>query len=442
VTGAPAPLPDTPLLTAVLEAARSPGIRLQTPVHQGLPAWRERWPDWALADVTENEATDDLGWPEGPVQSARLALAKHFGARASWFSVGGATLAQQAAFWAVAVTLARRQGPPVVLVDQNAHVSVLRAMALAGLEPVWFGGPWDANWGVRRPPRPADLARLLAEYPAIGAVHLTSPTYFGEDADLACIRAILGDAVLVVDEAHGAHRPMALPAGADLVVHSAHKGLGGPTQGGYLHLGGHGVDEATVDRAMRLLQTTSPSWPLLAALDATRSAASREGGSPPVLDDWLAGLRLRPTRDPVRRLVAFPDGVAAYAALRAAGHWPEAALPRGVLLLVGGVGGERAGLLDVGRCLRSEAERQRGLPRMPVPEPPALGKAALGLREASLSPSLTVPVREAVGRVAVEPICPYPPGVAVVVPGQVVSHDHLAFLDLHGALPAYLQVLP
>ncbi|MEB3205333.1 MAG: hypothetical protein VKP57_11620 [Candidatus Sericytochromatia bacterium] len=442
MTGASAPLPDTPLLTAVLEAARSPGLRLQTPVHQGHPAWRERWPDWASADVTENEATDDLGWPEGPLQEARLALARHFGARASWFSVGGATLAQQAAFWALAITLARRGRPPAVLVDQNAHVSVLRAMALAGLEPVWFGGAWDADWGVRHPPTPEDLKRLLDAHPDTGAVHLTAPTYFGEDADLAGVRAMLGDVLMVVDEAHGAHRPSALAAGADLVVHSAHKGLGGPTQGGYLHLGGVVIDEATVDRAMRLLQTTSPSWPLLAALDATRSAASRQDASRMATDDWLAGLRLRPTPDPVRRLVAFPDGAAAYAALRTAGHWPEAALPRGVLLLVGGVGEVRDDLLEVARCLHLEAARQRGLPRLPVPEPPVLGKALLGLREASLAPAVTVNVRDAVGRVAVEPVCPYPPGVAVVVPGHLVSEDQLAFLELHGALPERLQVLP
>jgi lysine decarboxylase len=113
-----------------------------------------------------------------------------------------------------------------------------------------------------------------------------------------------------------------------------------------------------------------------------------------------------------------------------------------VLLLVGGVGEVRNDLLEVAKCLHIEAARQRELPRLPVPEPPLLGKASLGLREASLAPAVTVTVRDAVGRVAVEPICPYPPGVAVVVPGHLVSEDQLAFLELLGALPESLQVLP
>ncbi|MEB3237210.1 MAG: hypothetical protein VKO64_06265 [Candidatus Sericytochromatia bacterium] len=441
MTGARPPGPDTPLLDAVLRAARAPGTRLQTPAHQGRPPWQAAWPDWAAADLTENEATDDLGWPVGPVREARLALAACFGAKASWFSVGGATLAQQAAFWALAVTLASRGRQPLVAVDRNAHVSVLRGMALAGLEPVWYGGAWDAAWGVRRPPDPEDLAALLAARPEIGAVHLTSPTYFGEDAQTAALRDLAGDRPLLVDEAHGAHRPRALSAGADLVVHSAHKGLLGPTQGGFLHLGGHLILEADVDRAMRLLQTTSPSWPLLAALDACRAAFALPRADVPADALWLRGLRCRPGADAMRCLVAFPDGMAAYEVLVRAGHAPEAALPRGVLLLVGGAGDDEAALDELGSLLRAEALRQESSGLEPVLPPPDPDVPVMGLREAMLAPAVCVPVAQAVGRIAVEPLCPYPPGVAVVLPGHRVTESQLAFLADHDALPEGMQVV-
>lgn len=434
--------PDTPLLAAVLAAARDSGRRLQTPTHQGQPSWASSWPDWARADVTENEATDDLGHPQGPVLLARRALARHYEARASWFSVGGATLAQQAALWATAAWLRSEGRPPALLVDRNAHVSVLRGMAAAGLEPYWFEGEWDAPWGVRRPPSSEDLARALARHPDVSAVHVTSPTYFGEDAGLSVMRRVGGDRLLLVDEAHGAHRPAALKAGADLVVHSAHKGLSGPTQGGFLHLGKAApISEKLVDRSVRQLQTTSPSWPLLAALDACRAAAA-SGPPVPPLEHAAWHVPVRDTLDPVRLLVAFPSGIEAYESLRREGFWPEAALPRAVLLLLGPTWFEPEVRSALQTVLEAELRRQTGWPAARSPAPPPLGERVLGLREASLAVGFTVASDLAVGRTALEPVCPYPPGVAVIVPGCRVTREALEFLQAHDALPETLEVLP
>ncbi len=420
-----------------MRAARTDALRLHTPAHRGhVDAAYGRAMGAALAlDLTELEETDDLRDPAGAIAEAQLLAAAHFGAARTWFLVGGASAGNLAA---LLVGAAGRK----VVVARNAHVSVVNGLVLAGAEPVWVPVPWDADWDVAGCAAPGEIAAALEAQPEAAAVLLTAPSYFGDAADIAAIRRICGDRLLIVDEAHGAHIPRALRGGADLVVHSAHKGLSGPTQGGYLHLGDPArLAPARISAALRLVQSTSPSYWLLAGLDAARRAAAT-AHLPDVgfLHGELreAGFVLRGGADPRRILVRVPDGPDAYDALATRGVVCEAALPRAVMVLLGPDGldaPERAKLLAALASLGPGGEVAKG------PPPPLPGAAVMSPRAAAMAQSERLAAPAAIGRICAEAVCPYPPGIPVLVPGERIGAEHLAFLQRHSPALETLAVV-
>ncbi|MBU6428310.1 MAG: hypothetical protein KGR26_04830 [Cyanobacteria bacterium REEB65] len=422
-----------PLLAAVLAVARSNALRLHTPAHQGRvdPDYATLMGTAVAADLTELDETDDLRDPVGAIAEAQALAAVHWGADRTWFLVGGASIGNQAALLAVAAGMQHPDRRKVVI-GRNAHFSAIAALILADLEPVWIEAPWDRHWGVARPPHAEAYAAALEAHPEASAAFATAPSYYGETVDLAALRSVVGDRVLVVDEAHGAHRPRALAAGADLVVHSAHKGLCGPTQGGYLHLLGNRIDPGSVERAIRLLQTTSPNYWILAGLDAARrQAACASDASAAVAKAAaraaLAGLAIRQNDDPRRWLARFSDGYRAYDELAYFGVVAEAALPGAVLMLLG-PGAEEA-LDPLVETLLTVLARFSGDPAK-VPAPPPLPPAILNPRQAAMAPGQAVDLDRAIGRICGEALCPYPPGIPVLVPGERIEAPALEHLKV------------
>lgn len=424
---------EAPLLDAVRAVAGRSAMRLHTPAHQGSPdaAYAALMGPAIAADLTELDETDDLRDPQGVIARAQALAADLWRADRTWFLVGGASVGNVAALLACRGPGGRR---PKIAIGRNAHVSAISGLVLADWEPVWVEAPWDARWAVARPPDAGAFARALADHPEAEAVFATTPGYFGDEVSVGELREVAGDRPLIVDEAHGAHRPRALGQGADLVVHSAHKGVLGPTQGGYLHHRGERVDPAEISGALRLLQTTSPSYWILAGLDAARRQAAihaREPERDPAsLLRRRTGLEIRRSPDPTRVLVGFADGPAAYDRLAARGLVCEAALASGVLLLIGEGSHEAlervaAGLLAVAAELPAD--------RAVAPLPPPLPARRLAPRQAALSSRESIAAERAIGRICAEALCPYPPGIPVLVPGEEVDEataGHLRAIGL------------
>ena len=135
---------------------------------------------------------------------------------------------------------------------------------------------------------PAEVERCLAQEKGIRAVLVTNPSYYGVCQDLEAIASICHKhgAILIVDEAHGGHLSFSselpisgLHAGADIVIQSAHKTLGSLTQTALMHVKGQRVDHDRLASCLRLLQTTSPSYILMASLDSVIHRLSLEGES-------------------------------------------------------------------------------------------------------------------------------------------------------------------
>ena len=262
-------------------------------------------------DVTEVEGTDDLHDARGILKEAMDRTAALYGADYTRYLVGGSTCGILAG-----IRAALRHGDRVA-VARNCHKSVYHAIELCGLETVWILPETVPDYRICGSVSPEAVRCLLQTDPSIRAVILTSPTYEGVLSDIGAIAAICHahDLPLIVDEAHGAHLGLfpgtgfpagALSCGADLVIQSPHKTLPSLTQTAWLHLRGDRISAGALERELDIFETSSPSYPLLASLDACTGLLEAEGYS--LFRGWQ------------QRLYAFYEGAAALRRFRILGR--------------------------------------------------------------------------------------------------------------------------
>lgn len=231
-------------------------------------------------DYTEIEGLDDLHHPEGVILEAERLAADCFGAEESLFLTGGSTAGNLAAIMAVC------SRGDLLLVQRNAHKSVIHGLMLAGARAVFLTPETDEETGIAAGVSLGLLEAALERYPSAKGVFLTNPNYYGMGVDLAGYAELVHShrLSLLVDEAHGAHfgfhpgvPPSALSRGADVVVQSTHKMLTAMTMGAMLHVQGRRVDREKLKRRLSMLQSSSPSYPLMASLDLARRRAAVSG---------------------------------------------------------------------------------------------------------------------------------------------------------------------
>ena len=390
--------------------------------------------------------------PEGAVAEAQAAAAALLGGQRCWFGVNGASGLLQSALLALANPGDR------VLLPRNLHRSLLHGCLLGQLRPVLFDLPFDAATGLWRPPTPALLEAALAQAQAAGplaAVVLVSPSYQGLVGDLTELIAVAHRHRLpvLVDEAHGAHLGLdprlpapALACGADLVVQSLQKAAGGLAQSAVLLQGPASTTEAEpIERALLWLQTSSPSALLLASAEAAlghlHSPAGRrqlaqalDRGEALRLSLRRAGLEPLANHDPLR--LALPtgplglNGLDADAWLLARGVIAELPEP-GCLTFCLGLKPPRALERRLPQLLLQLRAALGGAPLPPFTPPPlpAVAEPELPLERAWRAPRRAVPLEQAAGELAAEPLCPYPPGIPLLIPGERIDGPRAAWLQ-------------
>ncbi|WP_145053157.1 aminotransferase class I/II-fold pyridoxal phosphate-dependent enzyme [Paenibacillus xylanexedens] len=232
-------------------------------------------------DVTEISGTDDLHHPEGVILEAQQLAADCYGAEESFFLVGGST----AGNLSLLLTVCDEPGS-IVLVQRNVHKSVIHGLMLAGAKAV-FLEPWvDPTSGIAVMPSVKTVQAAVQAYPEAKGLLVTLPNYYGMGADLTPIARICHKAgmPLLVDEAHGAHYGQhpelpasALSCGADGVVQSTHKMLSAFTMGAMLHVQGTRINRSLLRQRLAMVQSSSPSYPVMASLDLARQLLHVQG---------------------------------------------------------------------------------------------------------------------------------------------------------------------
>ena len=470
---------QTPYLDALIAYAdRNPG-RFHVPGHKGGPgadpALREAIGERALRlDVPAGIEGIDIG-PDparAPFQLAQRLAADAWGARRSWFLVNGASGGNHA----ICLALAHRGD--CVVVQRNVHSSVIDGLILSGMRPRFVAPELDPELGIAHCLTPDSLAAALDEAPDAVAAMIVTPTYFGAVADVAALAEVAHahGLPLIADEAWGSHMHFssamptaALECGADVVLSSTHKISGSLSQSAVLHVGdcGDRIDDRIVDRAVTLVESTSPNALLTASLDATRRQAAvhgeellaetagslaelrqriREIPGLDVLDDRIVGRAGVHAYDPTRLVVDVRGlGATGHRIARIMREQDDVNLElfsENVIVAVFGIGeraartGERLveALEHAGERIGEEDEEEQ-LP--PFAEPPPWGPTELSPREAFLISQEVVAFDEAEGRIAAESLAAYPPGVPNVLPGERLTRptlDYIADSVAHGGL--------
>ncbi|WDL99317.1 aminotransferase class I/II-fold pyridoxal phosphate-dependent enzyme [Alicyclobacillus sp. ALC3] len=466
------PQQETPLFSTLLRHAARQPVQFHIPGHKrgrGMePTFQQLMGDDALAlDLINIAPLDDLHHPTGAIKQAQELAAEAFGADATYFSVQGTSTA------IMAMVLATVGPGDTILVPRNVHKSVLTAIMLADARPVFLQPEVDANLGIAHGLSVEVVEAGLAAHPDAKALVVINPTYFGVAADLvAIVEAAHRLAVpVLVDEAHGvlthfhSDLPMsAMAAGADMAATSVHKLGGSLTQSSVLNVRAGLVDPRHVQVVMSMLTTTSTSYLLLASLDVARRELALFGHERIATAIALAEDARKRIND-IEGLYCVGNEILTDSAtfaldptkltvsvrkLGLRGYDVERMLREEFNIEV-----ELSDLYNI-LCIISWGDRQDDVDQlvdalseiaasyrdrtdlhlMPV-QSPSMPELRMSPREAFYAKTEVVPIAESVGRTIAEMIMVYPPGIPILLPGEVVTQDNIDYIEenLRAGLP-------
>ena len=403
-------------------------------------------------DLTETPLTDDLHEADGAIKEAEILASELFGSDRTFFLVNGTTCANEA------MIISSVCEGEKILVARNCHKSVLMGLIISGASPVYIEPEISGVFSTFGSISPEKVELAFKNHPDIKAFILTSPTYYGIGSDLQKIADICHShgVLLLVDEAHGSHFAFsdklpktALSCGADMVSQSTHKTLNSMTQSSMLHIKGSLVDISKVDAALKIVQSTSPSYILMASLDAARQNAALNGRT--------AVCRMLDIASYIRSALSSIDGVSCpenvdgnevfsfdktrivFSVKGISGFYLseilfekyniccEMADNYNVVSIIGSSDSyEDADRLinavkEIAATVNSGKIKEFSLPPMPP--------MAMTPRKAFFAKSTRTNFKDSVGKVSAEMIAPYPPGIPVIFPGEFITEEIYEFIS-------------
>ena len=450
-----------PIVEALKNAYDNPTYQFHIPGHTKGKAifkdFRKLIGDKAL-NVDTTDEFDNLGTlhpATGPIKEAQELAAQAFGAKKTFFLLNGSTAGN------LALAMALTKKGQKIIVNRNCHRSILTGLIISGAEPIWICPNKIDDWSVWGNIDAQRIEELIKNNDDVSMVWITNPTYEGVVSDIKSISVICKKygIPLIVDEAHGClwnfnkHLPeTALKLGADAVVHSLHKTGGSMSQSSMLHIAKDScLDEVAVEKALKLLHTTSPSLMLLASLDAARANLQSKAGQK-LLDSAVKNAKYLRTRlDAIPNLYQLKgdfgyktdvtkvfiriDGLSGKRLESILeidfGIEVESASDIGVLILCN-IGNKRSDFKYLADALEKIASTHyqdiyylENRKHMPLLEP----QIKMSLREAFYAEKETVPKSDAIGKISAEVVAECPPGISILLPGELITKEHLPYLN-------------
>ncbi|MFN6464831.1 MAG: aminotransferase class I/II-fold pyridoxal phosphate-dependent enzyme [Nostoc sp. DedVER02] len=458
---------QAPLLDALKANVARPHAPFYTPGHKQGKGVSQLLTDLLgtkifRADLTELADLDNLFAPQGVIQEAQQLAAEAFGASQTWFLVNGSTCGIEAAILATCGT-----GDKIIL-PRNVHSSAIAGLILSGAIPIFLNPEYDPVLDIAHSITSNAVQSALQQHPDAKAVLTVYPTYYGVCGDLSAIANITHkyNIPLLVDEAHGAHFAFhpelptpALAAGADLTIQSIHKVLGAMTQASMLHIQGDRIDCDRISKALQLVQSTSPSYLLLASLDAARQQMALHGKMLMSRTLELTNeARTKISQIPGLSLLSIELGgspgfvtldetrlTVTVSGLGLTGFEAEEILDEKFavtaefaslqhLTFIISLGNITADIEQLVQSFTTLAKEYRQTNLITSPnEQNFLTTQAHALhfspREAFFAASETLPLAQTSDRICAEIVCPYPPGIPVLMPGEIITKPVLEYLQ-------------
>ena len=452
-------------------------VSFHMPGHKGARLYKRFGYDSFLdnivdCDITEIVGADNLFQTEGIIADTMAKYRKLFDAKASYLLINGSSGGIIASIMACVP-----QGGKLIMA-RNCHKSVFGGLALGGIRPVYAYPSMVEEYGITGPVEPSEIERLLSENPDASAVILPSPNYYGICSDIRSIAEIVHAAgkFLIVDQAHGAHLkffetcgpadgPFAVPEsaetqGADLVINSTHKTLCSFTQSAILNVpaGSRFDDLYHLEDKLQQMESTSPSYLLMASLDINADILSAHGGE--LFEAWrdnlnyfyqeaagIDGLAFMQVKDGARQAMDMTKINLDMSACGLDGHQLEEVLlaheiyaelvTGNILMCMTGIGNTRE---DYDRLLAALQEISETHPAGQNiafaadsgTHDAATAGAALWTKHRTLHemPRVKelVPLQQCAGRICAASLIPYPPGIPLICPGEEIGAEEIDYI--------------
>lgn len=417
------------------------------------------FPNPYLLDITEIEGFDNLHHPEGILKSSMEKVASIYGADKSYYLVNGSSCGVLSAICGTT-----KYGDTVIM-GRNCHKSAYHGAFLNRLETKYLYPRIIEEFGIQGGVERDDLEAMLKAYESVSAVFVVSPTYDGVVSDIESISSVCHQygIPLIVDEAHGAHfrygdtfPRSALESGADVVIQSLHKTLPSFTQTGLLHIKEGYVDAEKIEFYLQIFQSSSPSYLFMAGMERCITFMETEGKlQMKEFEGYLMQLRKKLEKMKCLKLLSgflrgssgvydldgskivvssvgtAVNGQQLMDTLRQQYHLELEMCGADYVTALTSVMDTRQGLKRLEDALTAidsalegdmKAEdgdrgNKKGL-RQEIP-----GKACMPLYEAHVREKRRVRLADSEGLVSGEYIYLYPPGIPLVVPGEIITQD-------------------
>lgn len=415
------------------------GISFQMPGHK--QRHFEEPFDYITHDVTETHGTDNLLDPKECIRESERELERIFGTKRSYYMVNGSS-----GSLIVAINAATVPGD-TILVQRNCHKSVFNAAIISRLNLKYFDANYDEEDNLITDADPAEIERQLIADKNIKCVVVTSPNYFGVVSDIKKIAEVVHKhgAVLVVDEAHGAHfqysgykEHSAVCQGADLVIHSPHKTLPALTQTSMLHLCSDRVSEKKVMKSIVLFTTTSPSYVFTQNMEAAADFMEREGKrliyqNIEYIDKMEKDLKDKVVfykskgnffKDPMKVLFRIP-GMIGFDIVRSLYFDYNIRVEMAdfyYVLCIATVMNTKEDYEKLTKALLEIAKGDKKFITLPKYKK-IVPNVELKAYEAFYKHTKEVLLKDSVGKISAKIVAPYPPGVPLLVPGELITQD-------------------
>lgn len=413
-------------------------------------------------DFSEIEGLDNLQNPQGAILESQKWASTVYNSGQTYYLINGSSSG------ILALMLATAKENDKILIARNAHKSVVNALVLSGAHPIWMQTDFIKDWEISAPVNPEKIEQDLIKNKDIKAVWITSPTYEGVVSDVKAISDLCKkhNALLIVDEAHGAlwnfHPDLPISTiqlGADACVQSLHKTASCLTQGAIMHLSKESkINPDKLQACLNTINTTSPSYILLASIEGTIEYLNSSTARKTInlllenIDKFKEKL-ITNTNYKILNSSAniFLDKTKLNIGLSGINGFElcdrlenkyniEVELcKQNTIMALTGIDTTYKKLNKLANALIiSENRLKKDSTNLNLTKLNILPQVKLSPREAFFKPTELIDLNQSIGKICGETIVPYPPGIPILVIGEIIQQEHLEFLKEYNQIKIIL----
>lgn len=399
-------------------------------------------------DTTEIEGTDNLHNPKEIIKESQDRASRVFNSDKTIYLVNGTTCGIEASIMAVCNPKSK------IIVNRDCHQSVINACILGDIEPIYIESKVCKKTNIIMGVDVENTKSVIDNNLDAKAIVLTYPTYYGRTFDLkaVCDYAHSKNIIVIVDEAHGAHLQLsdnlpksAIEQGADIIIQSTHKTLPSFTQSSMMHIKGNRVDKNRIESMLRFLESSSPSYVLLTSLELAVDIYDKYGIK--LMEDLLSNIDNLKSKFENNENIIIDNNMdktkifVSLKKLGITGYELDSILREKYkiqvelsnyygILLICTIGNDEEDFIVLEKALDNlllNINKNKLLQDTNYPE--SIPEKVINPREAFYSDKKSVKLEDSVGKISGEYIIPYPPGISLISPGEIITQEIITYIQ-------------